>query len=111
MVQRPTLTSPGGSLKPWKRGGLSWEQTSALESGLGSLRLGCSQLQAPGTDQAAAGRDAMAYTGYAGGSGTASLSLRARNNASQPLFYCRPGRRVGLGGDLSHSPLLAKGTL
>lgn len=61
--------SSSGLLKPRRRDGLSREQMSALRSGLGgagSLRLGCSQLQASGARPAPGGRDATAYPGFAG---------------------------------------------
>lgn len=89
--------SSSGLLKPWRRDKLSWEQVSALRSGLsgaGSLRLGYSQLRASGADQLQ-GAEMLWPTPALQEDRAQPASLMAGNIVFQCWFYCRAGRRVG----------------
>lgn len=88
--------SSSGLLKPQRRDGLGWEQMSALRSGLGgagSLRLGCSQLQASGAHQLQ-GAEMLWPTLALQEDRAHPASLMAGDIVSQRWFYCRAGRRV-----------------
>lgn len=109
-------------LKPWRRNGLSCEQTRALRKGCGpagSLSLGWHQIKASvavklkGSGQVwtPVGRDAAAYTGFAGELGTVGLFLGSGHWVPKLVLMQGWGEGWDGGGDGMAVPCWLRGLL
>lgn len=94
--------------KPWRRDGLSWEQTRALRKDCGiagSLSLGwqllkatvAGKLKGSRTEQTPVGRDAAACASFTGDSGTAGLFQGSVRCVPMLVLVQGWGEGVGLG--------------